>query len=194
MFAIPWYTVILESIPQMFLIIKIGFELFNIKIDLGKTIAISTLIAFCTYFIRQAPLFGLHTLVLVLLLALFATFFYKINWWYSLVSSLTGTMIMGLIEKVWLDVIFEITSTSVDDLSAYTWFNMIIFALILIMASLLYVIIKRFHFTIYDLNNNERDASLTVIVIILSSCFLLLSFSHSIVTNPENIAFKTFYC
>jgi hypothetical protein len=66
-FPIPWYVVLLVSIPEAFLIILIGFALFNLKIDIRTALIISIFEAIAVYIQSDfSPvIFGLHTVLQV---------------------------------------------------------------------------------------------------------------------------------
>ena len=59
---LPWYIVLLLSIPQTFLIVKIGFQLFNLHVSYLKALFLSLIISIVAIFARELPLlFGVHT-------------------------------------------------------------------------------------------------------------------------------------
>ncbi|MBA1335192.1 MAG: hypothetical protein HPY66_0814 [Firmicutes bacterium] len=41
MYPIPWYVALLETVPETFLVIKLGFRLFEMDVDTRKALIIS---------------------------------------------------------------------------------------------------------------------------------------------------------
>lgn len=67
MFPIPWYAIILITIPQAFLVIDIGSRLFNVQIKWQDILAASLIIGIPEYFYRKYFAFpGLNTIALLL--------------------------------------------------------------------------------------------------------------------------------
>lgn len=156
MFAIPWYAVIFVSIPETLLIIGIGFALFNIKLNLGRSVFAGILIAILSYFLRKIMIPpGVHTIILVLALTAAISFLCKIKIWYSFVSVLLGAMIIGVIEDVFISLIFQFTSKTINDLAANPWLNISAFMPTLMLAILFFILIKRSNYVLYDLNMRQ---------------------------------------
>jgi len=152
LFPIPWYAVLLISVPETFLIIKIGFNLFNLDVDSWKSLLIALITGVIIYFIRLMPLmFGVHTLIGIVLLTILVAIFEKIDLWDSFVSVLLGFIIFGVIENVVLTIFLNITSKTINDLALNPWLNILSFLPTLIMVLILYGLIKRFKFIIFDL-------------------------------------------
>lgn len=152
MFPITWWEVIFISIPQTFLIIMIGFTLFNIRIKLPQSVAAAILIGIITYFIRQLPIIpGTHTIILAISLTLAMTVLSRIRLWYSFISVLLGAMILGVIENVAMPVALKLMSITVDDIALKPWMNIEVFIPTLLLAALLFCLIKKLDLMLYDL-------------------------------------------
>ena len=97
---LPWYIVLLVSLPETFLILKLGFKLFNLEIDTDQALLLSSTTAFLSIFIRKLPLiFGYHSLIMMLTLALLTKAILRIRLWHSIVSVLVGVLILGVLES-----------------------------------------------------------------------------------------------
>ncbi|NLB88961.1 MAG: hypothetical protein GX790_07025 [Syntrophomonadaceae bacterium] len=156
MFAIPWYAILLISIPQTILVIKIGFELFGIKIDFKTAILVAIITGFITYFLRQSHVLpGIHTLALIFTVTLLVSFLARIYIWHSLVGSLLGFMILGVIEGLWLPFFLDLTSHTVESLNLYPWLNIIGFQPITIIAILIYLLILKNNLVIFKLGEEN---------------------------------------
>ena len=56
MFELPWYSIILISIPQTILIILLGFQLFNLQMDFRRCLIIALLLGVITYALRRSSM------------------------------------------------------------------------------------------------------------------------------------------
>ncbi len=153
MFAIPWYAVIFISIPETLSIIGIGFALFNINIALGRSIGAGISVGVVSYFLRLMLIPpGIHIIILTLLLTVAISCFCQIKLCSSFVAVLLGAMILGVIENVITSLALNLTAKTVNDLAANPWLNIEVFLPTLLLASLLYLLIRRLSFVLYDLN------------------------------------------
>ncbi len=65
MFALPWYSILLISIPQTIVSILIGFQLFNLRLDFKKCLVVAIVVGIVTYFLRGALVMpGIHTVLI----------------------------------------------------------------------------------------------------------------------------------
>jgi len=152
MFALPWYSIFLISIPQTFLIIHLGFQLFNLRMDFRRCLLIALLVGIVTYFLRRAPILaGIHTVLLIIVIAAFITLINKGNALYNLASVMLGTMIMGVIEGVWCPLFLRLTSHSVKDLALNPWLDIACFIPILGATFIIDIVIRKHSFIIYNL-------------------------------------------
>lgn len=100
MYPIPWHVALLETIPETFLVIKLGFKLFGLDVDMKKVLLISLVTGIFAYFVRKLPLvFGLHTILIILFLALFAVAFLKCSPGYCFASVAAGGLILGILQS-----------------------------------------------------------------------------------------------
>jgi hypothetical protein len=158
MFPISWWEVIFISIPQTFLIIGIGFSLFNINIRLQKTIAAAIVLGIITYFLRRLPIpLGTHTIILTILLTLAVTSLSRIKLWYSLISVLLGAMVLGVIENVIMPIVLFFLSKTVNDLTLDPVLNIKVFLPTLLLAAFLFYLVKKLNFTLYDLGTRGNS-------------------------------------
>ena len=155
MFYLPIYTAVLLSISQTFLIIGIGFELFNIKLNLKKSIFISFIMVCITYFLRQLPFAGFHTIILVLLLTIFITVICKIRLWSSFICSLLGCIVLGTVENIILPIFLLLINKEITDLAGNPWLNVILFIPTLILLTVIYTTIHKRKIVLFDLCNRN---------------------------------------
>lgn len=154
MFALTWYSIILISIPQTILVVKLGFELFHLQVDLRKCLLVALIVGFITYFLRRSSIIpGIHTVILIIIITIFVTVINKGNILHNLASVLLGSMIMGVIEGVWCPLFLSMTSHSFGDLGLYPLLNIAGFTPILLITFIIYVLTRKYHFVIYNLGN-----------------------------------------
>lgn len=152
MFPINWLEIFFITVPQTFLIIAIGYTLFNIKIKTQDSIIATILISIVTYFLRRSPIPpGSHTLILAVLLTAIMAYLSKINIGYSFIPVILGALILGVVENVLTPVILSVTSKTIDDLARYPILNIEVFIPTLFLCVLLFFLIKKQKFILYDL-------------------------------------------
>ena len=152
MFSLPWYSIILISIPQTILIIKLGFELLHLQVDFRRCLAIALLVGVITYFLRRSSITpGIHTILIIIIITIFVTVINKANILHNLASIILGSMIMGVIEGVWCPLFLSLTFHSVEDLALYPWLNIAGFMPVLLATFIIYMLIRKYNFVIYNL-------------------------------------------
>jgi hypothetical protein len=75
----------------------------------------------------------------------------KIKLWYSFIAVILGAMIVGVIENTVTPVILMLVSKTVKDLALSPWLNIEVFQPTLLLAILLFFLIKKLNFVLYDL-------------------------------------------
>ncbi len=152
MFGLPWYSIILISIPQTTLIIELGFNLFNLQMDFKRCLIIALLVGVITYFLRRSPIAaGIHTLLLIIIITAFVTLINNGKVMHNLASIMLGSMIMGGFEGVWCPLFLSLTSHSAQDLSLNPWLNIAGFMPILLITFIIYILIRKHSLILYDL-------------------------------------------
>ncbi|MBO8158955.1 hypothetical protein [Thermosyntropha sp.] len=152
MYPLPWYGILLISVPQTLLVIELGFGLFGLNLDLKKALLVAFIAGFITYFLRQSSVaFGLHTIILIITVAFLVTVIAHTDILHSLAASLLGFMLLGVIEGVCLPLFLKMTSKTVRDLALHPGLNILAFVPVLLIALALFILIRRNNFVIYDL-------------------------------------------
>ncbi|NLD50377.1 MAG: hypothetical protein GX660_24825, partial [Clostridiaceae bacterium] len=141
---------------ETFLILKLGFKLFNLEIDTDQALLLSSTTAFLSIFIRKLPLiFGYHSLIMMLTLALLTKAILRIRLWHSIVSVLVGVLILGVLESSLLTFLQSFTSTDAESLIINPWLNVVYALPLLLVMYTLYWLVKRYNLVIFDLTLNE---------------------------------------
>jgi hypothetical protein len=153
---LPWYIVLLLSIPQTFLIVKIGFQLFNLHVSCSKALLLSLAVGVVAIFARGLPLpFGVHTIILVVSSTLLATVVTRTNLWHCFISILTGSLILGVLEGALLPVFLKITAATTDSLTLEPWLNVLYFLPSGIIMAVVYLLAKKRNYVIFNLGLNK---------------------------------------
>ncbi len=153
---LPWYIVLLVSLPETFLIIILGFRLFNLEIGFKQALLLAFATAVLSIFIRKLPLvFGYHTLIMMSALVLLTKVTLKIRLWHGIVSVLVGVLILGVLESTLLSLLQSLTSTNAESLIINPWLNVVYSLPLLLVMYALYWLAKRYNLVIFDLNLNE---------------------------------------
>jgi hypothetical protein len=156
MFALPWYSILLISIPQTIFSLLIGFQLFNLRMDLRKCLIVAIVVGIVTYFLRRTLVIpGIHTVLIILLMVILITLINRGGMLYNFLAVILGSMILGVIEGVWCPLILRLTFRSIQDLALNPWLNIALFIPVLLAAAMIYIIIHRQNFYIYDLNQKD---------------------------------------
>lgn len=154
---LPWYIVLLISIPQTFLIVKIGFQLFNLHLSFLRSIMLSLIVSILAIFARELPLpFGVHTIILIISTAMLATIISRTSLWHCFLSVVAGALILGVLEGVLLPVLLKITAATTDSLAMKPWLNLLYFLPSGIIMVFFYLIAKKRNYVIFDLSL-DRD-------------------------------------
>ncbi|WP_190258517.1 hypothetical protein [Pelotomaculum schinkii] len=153
---LPWYIVLLLSIPQTFLIIKIGFRLFNLPVSCSKALLLSLAVGVVSIFARGLPLpFGVHTIILAVSSTLLATVVTGTNLWHCFISILTGSLILGVLEGVLVPVLLKITAATTDSLASEPWLNVLYFLPSGTIMAVVYLLAKKRNYALFDLRLNK---------------------------------------
>ncbi|WP_031514750.1 hypothetical protein [Desulfofalx alkaliphila] len=153
MYAIPWYVVLFQSIPEAILVILLGFKLYNLNISIKHIIIISSISCMFGFFIRMLPIpFGIHTFSFVLISAVLVSSITNIKFWHSLICIMTGVIIEGVLQSLMLPVILGIINVSFNELSLYPALIILAFIPLCIVMLGIYMLVNKCGFVIYDLS------------------------------------------
>lgn len=153
MFPIPWYVSLLEGVPENFLLIMVGFKLFNINVDLKKTAIISMILAVANYLIRENPLpYGIHTWLGWVLMVILTTLILRTKIWHSLVSVSVSFAILGVYNCLLMLFLKIGLSGNIENMANHPWLCIVAFLpLAVIMLSIYYLSVK-YSWSIFDLD------------------------------------------
>ena len=149
--SIPWYIVLFVSIPETYLCLSLGFSLFNVPINYKEKLILSSIAGIASYFLRKLPLlFGIHTFILLILLVIFAILLCKISLIQSFICILTGIMVVGILQSIISPVLIDLFGINVSNAGKKPWINILLFLPSGLIMLLIYFLIKKFNFILYD--------------------------------------------
>jgi len=150
---LPWYITILTSIPQTFLVVRTGFQLFNLHINNSRLLMLSLIMGIIAIFVRKLPfMFGVHTIILIVASSLLAAIVTGAKLWHCLVTILAGALILGVLEDVLLPIFLNLTAATADILTLKPWVNMLYFLPQGIIMAVIYFLAKKRNYVIFDLS------------------------------------------
>lgn len=151
MFPIPWYVVLLVSIPESILVTIIGFALFNLEISYKNIILIALAGSLACYLIRLFnTINGIQTLVWIGTMIIFGFLLSKIDIWKVSVAILAGVTIDGVIQSILLQVGLKITSQNPTNMIADPMLLIIFFIPEAIILFSIYLLVIRTKSILYD--------------------------------------------
>jgi len=158
---IPWYIALVESVPETFLLLSLSLRLFNIKITVKQLLLISFLTAFVGYLARLLPVFfGLHTIVMLVFGTLLLYAFSQVPLLKGFICVMTGALLTGVTQFLTLPILFNTLSIDLDITKTNPWWNFGLFIPSAVLMILLYIIVVKFDFVLYDLSENIRNENL----------------------------------
>lgn len=158
MYPIPWYAVILIGIPQTFLIISIGARLFNIKISIQHRMMVSFVIGIVIYFTRHLTIPGLNTIALIISTTALVAIISHITTWKALLTIVLGFVVLAILETLCNSIVFSVFHLTFEILAGRPWLNILSFLPTLAAAALLYWLIRRKSWILYNLSQYEYHA------------------------------------
>lgn len=153
-YFIPWYVAILVSIPETILFLLLGFKLFNLELSKQHLLYLSLLNAGVAYIVRNLPIFyGIHTLIMIVLLALVGAALSKIKFKSTFIAVLTGGLLLGIIQGMTIPLIFNFTGLNMADSAQNPWLNILFFIPSGFIMLAIYWYIKKYNFVLYNLKS-----------------------------------------
>ena len=139
------------------MILIAGFQLFNLPINTSKALLTAIIVGAATFYVRDLPLlYGVHTIILVVLTTLTAAIFTGNKIWQCCIAVTTGALFLGVLESVLMPVIFWVSSTSLENLVVNPWLNIVYSLPAVVIAFIVYIFSKRHCFMLFDLSISEE--------------------------------------
>lgn len=157
MYYIPWYVALLVSIPECFLVMLIGFKLYDIDMPLPAGFIVSAFMGFVAYIVRLFSLpFGLHTIIQIIMLVLLISLLTELKWRPALISILTGAMITGIFESMLMPFFLMLTDKTINDFVVQPWLNVLSFIPLALLLIIFYFCMARYHLVVYQFKKEDK--------------------------------------
>lgn len=99
--SIPWYLAVFISIPQTFLMIQLGFRLFNLIPGISSTLIVSVTVAIFSYLVRGTSVpFHVNTLVIFSFMVVSMSWLEKVHIKYVLLCIILGYVSYAVLEQL----------------------------------------------------------------------------------------------
>lgn len=151
MFPIPWYVVLFVSIPEAFLVVVLGFSLFNLRISYKHTLTVALLSSLVCYVVRlYNKINGVHTVIMIIVVITLCVLLTKIDTCKVTAAILAGFTIAGGIQYSYLPLFLYLTPISLNELVSRPWLNILFFIPQAVIMTVLYLAIRKSNFYILD--------------------------------------------
>ncbi len=150
---IPWYVALFQSLPEAFLILKLGLILFRIDINTKDSFIIAFLVAIFSYTIRRSSMtFGVHTIVTTILMIILVVFVAKIKIIYSTIGVFMGVLIAGVLQSITAPLLLSINKIQIGHLAEYPVLNILFFIPSALAMLFLYLFVQKKNLCLFDFN------------------------------------------
>ncbi|OPY56084.1 MAG: hypothetical protein A4E55_02226 [Pelotomaculum sp. PtaU1.Bin035] len=113
----PLIAVIFQSIPEEIIVYSFGMAIVGEFINIKKVIIAAVITAFAMMFARNyIPYFGLHSIIVILILFILFWKLLGLKAWKALISALLSTTVLILLENFILQAIFYLKNISLTDI------------------------------------------------------------------------------
>lgn len=124
---IPLIVLLLQGIPEIIAIVTLAFVIAKINIKWNKILLIGVPLAVCEYVVRLFPIpFGIHTILLLILLFIGLTVIGKGEFSLSLIASLLSFLVLIICEFVCLSLLMPIFRVTPETLSLHPIIRIVI--------------------------------------------------------------------
>ena len=155
---ISWYVALFQSLPEAFLMLKLGFVLFGIDIDTRNSLIIASISAIFSYLVRKYFVtYGVHTITTTILLIVLATLIAKIKVKYSAIGVLTGVLIAGILQSITTPLLLSINKMQIGHLAIYPVLNILFFIPCALIMLFLYLFSKKKNFYLFNFNTYMKE-------------------------------------
>lgn len=156
--SIPWYVAVFESIPETFLVLMLGFALFNYRIKPKEALMISFITAACSYWIHRLPIiFGMHTVLLTILCIFVTVHIASKEWLKTALSVIVGVTLSILLQGLLVPLVFASSHLNLQTLQLHPWFYIVVFLPTCVIMTVLYILIRKKGFYIIDFDTRSDE-------------------------------------
>ena len=115
---IPFIVLILQGIPEQTAVATLAFIIAKIPLKWNKVLLIGIVLAFCAYVVRLFPIpFGIHLILLIVLLFIALIWIGKGDFSLSLLASLLSFLALTIFEFICLSLLMPVFGLTPESLS-----------------------------------------------------------------------------
>lgn len=119
---VDWRVYVFYFIFESFLLTYVGLGLLGVRRGLKAMFPLALLYSIALYIIRSVPLpFGLHTLVLTLILSTLIRFTQRVSWQTSITAALLGTALVAVGESILVVAVLSLLKMPVSKVLGDPW-------------------------------------------------------------------------
>ncbi|NLZ52831.1 MAG: GHKL domain-containing protein, partial [Thermoanaerobacteraceae bacterium] len=175
MFPIPWYVVVFESIPEGFMVIYLSLKLMKEEeVIYSKVTVIAVIYGIITFVVRNltahihiaTPPY-LHTVLLIITLAVLMKYIYKIDFQSGIISVFIVSAIFGLVQYIFVLSLIELLEIDYNSFNEFPWYNIILFIPVAVIT--FYVV------NLYCLNEGARKMDKGTLIALFAVVFQLMT-------------------
>ncbi|MDR3541273.1 MAG: hypothetical protein P4L69_09965 [Desulfosporosinus sp.] len=114
---IPFIALLLQGIPELTAEVTLAFTIARIPLKWNKILLIGIVLAFISYIVRLCPIsFGVHLILLIILLFIALTWIGKGDFSLSLLASLLSVLTLAIFEFVCLSLLMPVLGVTPETL------------------------------------------------------------------------------
>lgn len=111
-------ALLLQGIPEQVAVVTLAFVIARISLKWKKIIVFGTVLALISYVVRLFIPFGIHTILLIILLFIALTWLGKGDFSLSLIASLLSFLVLAIFEFVCLSLLMPVFGVTPETLFA----------------------------------------------------------------------------
>lgn len=153
----PMNVVVFASRPEAVIIISLGLILIGIRPPWKRVIFAAIVQGLASYIVRRNVSFGMHTLILLVIMIILVWLIVKVRLLQSSIGMLIGVVISALVEGVMTLFIPKLLGLSLGEIMSRSWLRIGVFSPQLVVLSVLIYLCLKYNFTLENEIGLVRD-------------------------------------
>ncbi len=163
--SMTWQVVVFLSFPEAILLTALGLWVIGARPRWYQIMLVGGVQSVSSYLIRQLPLvFGLHTVIYGITLALFVYVFIRLKFWIAFVSSILVLTFYIALESIILPEVIKIFNLSLPMILSDPWLRIKVFLPQALIVFILFLICKYYNFTLIPLVKQKTKEKEEVLI------------------------------
>ncbi|WP_425804965.1 hypothetical protein ACHOLT_00515 [Desulfitobacterium sp. Sab5] len=124
---IPILALLLQGIPELIAVVTLSFVIARIPLNWKQIVEFALILAFFSYLIRLTPLpFGLHIILLIILLSSMLIKISNGNLSLSLIACIVSYMTLGILELASLSLLMPVFHLTTTEIYTNEWIRILV--------------------------------------------------------------------